>query len=1152
MKVVKTADFGPGNGAPIFGAPSLSCITSGDRAAPALCLREINNTYQWEINSSYLSANLADLPAYESVIDPINTSPVKSDCHGRNSTGGQTVISCMAETDYSYDEASYLQSYAGTIPSGTHGAPPASVRGNQTTVSQWLSTSNSFVPSHRTWYDTGELYQSIDPLGHTTSFSYDSVFGAYVTQTCSPSTGTVSHCVSGTYDTPTGLLTSFTDQNSQTTNYDYEAATYRIRSATLPSDPGNNNARAVTSFAYSSSTAPTTFPFTATRSSSISANPALNDSSTTTYDGLARVIKIQHTMPSGPPSTVDTTYYLLSRVATVSNPYFSTADSTYGLVTNTYDPLDRFTSVKKQDGSVSSSDYSSGNCTLSTDEAGKARKSCSDGLGRLVQVFEDPSGLNYETDYQYDALGNLRRVDQKGSAPADNSQWRTRLFTYDSLSRLLTAHNPESGTITYSYDADGNLLQKTSPAPNQTGSATQTISYCYDELHRLTGKAYSAQSCPLTSPVVTYIYDSGPNAKGKLTGVTDQAGTANYSYDVLGRLSSETRTIAGISKSISYEYNLDGSLKTLHYPSGAAVTYAPDSAGRILSAIDSGNSINYVTSATYQADNQMTGFVSGNGGAFAGITSAFSYNKRLQPINMSASAPSQTVFSIGYDFHLGSGSTGSDNGNVWNIYNFRDRTRDQSFNYDTLNRLTSASNAGTNCAATTVNGKTEYWGNSYGYDAWGNLTAKSVTKCSAENMSLTALVNNQLSGYGYDAVGNMTSDPTDGVNNSYDAENRIGSATKAGVTTSYVYDADGNRVEKTDGSTGTLYWYMTPGIIGESDLSGTMKSEYVFFDGERVARKDFSGGATSAFYYFSDHLKTASVVTDSAGNIKGESDYYPWGGELQFVNNDSNHYKFTGKERDQETGLDNFGKRYYGNALGRFVTPDPLMNSGQPWNPQTWNRYTYTLNNPLRYTDPTGLYTWGNCSGTADQCKADQQRFRDSIDKAKEALKGLDPKSKEAKELSKTIKKLGEEGKGNIKINFGDAGKTDGQSNLGRTVGNSITINYDAVDSVAKGFGLNASEASALDAGVTTHEGTHAGGAPSVLGFVGMHGEHAAYFTESVTYQGLHNTDRPFNLWNESWLTVDQDKLSIERDREHSIQQAIHPPKEEKKQENQQ
>src|SRR5262245_29791855 len=113
---------------------------------------------------------------------------------------------------------------------------------------------------------------------------------------------------------------------------------------------------------------------------------------------------------------------------------------------------------------------------------------------------------------------------------------------------------------------------------------------------------------------------------------------------------------------------------------------------------------------------------------------------------------------------------------------------------------------------------------------------------------------------------------------------------------------------------------MSPGIVAESDLTGALKSEYVFFDGERVARKDFPGGAVA--YYFSDHLKTASVITNSAGTVTEDEDYYPWGGELQFVNNDSNHYKFTGKERDSETQLDYFGARYYGSWVGRFITPD--------------------------------------------------------------------------------------------------------------------------------------------------------------------------------------------------------------------------------------
>src|SRR5258708_24461052 len=190
----------------------------------------------------------------------------------------------------------------------------------------------------------------------------------------------------------------------------------------------------------------------------------------------------------------------------------------------------------------------------------------------------------------------------------------------------------------------------------------------------------------------------------------------------------------------------------------------------------------------------------------------------------------------------------------------------------------------------------------------------------------------------------MTSDPTDGVTSVYDAENRIATATKNAGATTYTYDSDGNRVKKSSGSTGTLYWYMTPGIVGESDLTGNLTAEYVFFGGERVARKDFPGNAVS--YYFSDYLKTASVITDSAGNIKSESDYYPWGGELQFTNNDSNHYKLGGHERDSESGLDYFGARYYSNGLGRFITPDwAAKATACPYaeisDPQSLNLYSY-------------------------------------------------------------------------------------------------------------------------------------------------------------------------------------------------------------------
>jgi RHS repeat-associated protein len=149
--------------------------------------------------------------------------------------------------------------------------------------------------------------------------------------------------------------------------------------------------------------------------------------------------------------------------------------------------------------------------------------------------------------------------------------------------------------------------------------------------------------------------------------------------------------------------------------------------------------------------------------------------------------------------------------------------------------------------------------------------------------------------------------------------------------------------------------------VAESDLLGNLQSEYVFFDGERVARKDFPGNAVS--YYSSDHLKTASVITDAVGTPKSESDYYPWGGEIQFLNGDSNHYKFTGKERDSETGLDYFGARHYSNGLGRWITPDwsatpipvPYADFGDP---QTLNLYSYVRSLPTTKADLDGHGWW--------------------------------------------------------------------------------------------------------------------------------------------------------------------------------------------------
>jgi len=242
-----------------------------------------------------------------------------------------------------------------------------------------------------------------------------------------------------------------------------------------------------------------------------------------------------------------------------------------------------------------------------------------------------------------------------------------------------------------------------------------------------------------------------------------------------------------------------------------------------------------------------------------------------------------------------------------------------------------------------------------------------------EGLSCPANTNNQLTtcSFGYDAAGNMTS------NNpffyTYDAENRL-------IWTSgyrYIYDGDGQRVEKcaaatattpcpTSGTNGTLYWRGTGGDTqAESDLSGNLQEEYIYFNGQRIARRDASTGAVH--YYFSDHLGSTSIVTDAVGTLslcgsysvatgEDESDYYPYGGEIVLCNRAPENYKFTGQERDSESGLDYFGARHYTSAIGRFMVPDPAgILAQEPSAPQSWNLYSYAQNMPLRAIDPNGL-----------------------------------------------------------------------------------------------------------------------------------------------------------------------------------------------------
>ena len=686
----------------------------------------------------------------------------------------------------------------------------------------------------------------------------------------------------------------------------------------------------------------------------------------------------------------------------------------------------------------------SGPVTTITDEAGKARRNQTDGLGRLIKVWEDPSGLNYETDYAYDCLGNLTNVSQQGI---------NRSFSYDSLSRLYSATNPESGSTSYNYDNTGTLITK-------TDARGITITYAPDQLHRITQKSYSNGD-----PTVHYCYDniqtacgtsSVSNGIGRRTGMNDISGTTAWSYDSMGRVVTQPKTISGVSQSISYQYNLDGSLWNTTYPDSLVVQYGYSNAGRPTSVIDAIGGNNYGTNATYTASGALTQLVLGNTASFSGITLTDQYNKRLQPGVMSASTPSGTIFSLSYTFGLGA----NDNGNVNGITNNLDNTRSQTFTYDSLNRLSSAMS---------TPGGQYCWGDSYAIDPWGNLYQKNVTQCSAENLQYTVNTKNQLvgSGYTYDAAGNMN------LYNIFDAENEWTYQSYYGVT--YLYDGDGRKVKVSGGSSGTkLYWYDAVGqVLAETDSRGNAVDNYVYFNGVSIAKLHIEPGPTYYSYYVRDHLGTTRMITDQAGNVCYDADYFPWGGEQHvYANGCPQNYKFSGKERDPDMGSDYFGARFYKYTMARFYSPDPL--GGSLGDPQTLNRYTYVRNNPLRFTDPTGLYI---CADSSD-CSSKQ-------DQAFEAARQNDLKSKDA-DVARAAQAYGDPAKNNgVGVGFGDPGK-----------GRDAVTTHDVGQDPNSPNGLRAEET------VTIRSGLSGSALDETVGHEGSHVADAQDFVNAITPTG--------------------------------------------------
>jgi RHS repeat-associated protein len=706
-------------------------------------------------------------------------------------------------------------------------------------------------------------------------------------------------------------------------------------------------------------------------------------------DGIGHPIHSQ--LNSDPVSTVyvDTTYDGEGNVATVSNPYRFTSDPTYGVTTYTHDALNRVT-LKTNPGDNSTESWSySGNGTTFKDEDGNSWTRTYDSFGRLTNVIE-PTGETTGS-YAYNALDDLTGATH-GTQP--------RSFSYDSLSRLTSAFNPETGTISYSYDNNGNILTK-------RDARGITTTYCpYDALNRVICKSYSDGT-----PTVSYAYDKPDaaiasyafgNFKGRLGGAyLSQSGVPleNYlpeGYDAMGRpygyvecpgtssCVANNNGNAVIASGVFYDLAGDAMANSAGVVHTIAATTAGDFAAAALSTYDTAEHLNSIVgeTETFTAPGQGNPSTMSLFSATSTNPSAPAYGPmglmNVQLPSNSTTQPTPINISRTYD-KRGRILTETDLGGsaqspiyqyalgydpVGNVTSFNDFVMGNWTAGYSVNRLISSS------ASVGIYSNINF---GWTYDSLGNRLTQTPSGSGQTPVptaqTLTYNGNNQINGLVYDAAGNLTDDGTSKY--LYDGEGRLCAVYHYQVPisqTQYIYDAMGRRVGKgsissfscnvlTNGfSLSNEYVYGLDGkqLVETSGWFAVLHSNF-FANGQLLA----TNNGANWYYNLNDWVGTKRVVANMSGSINVEYASLPYGDGQTTVNyygSDDTEHHFTGKERDPESGNDYFGARYYSSNMGRWMSPDPKAPSAKTlMNPQKWNKYNYVLNNPLSMFDPDGL-----------------------------------------------------------------------------------------------------------------------------------------------------------------------------------------------------
>ncbi len=862
-----------------------------------------------------------------------------------------------AQTTYSYDQTGV------TATSGTpQHVAVSGARGNATTITYLVQGAASLTKTF-TYYDTGTLSAAMDVNGSTTTYAYGSgtsCGNSFVTSVSEP----LSLSRSMTWKCAGGVQLSITDENSKTTTAAYSDPDF-WRPASL-----TDAASDVTSFTYTGATQVE------------SATPISGSSSSqdllTTLDGSGRLAlsQVREAPGSSTFDSVETDYDSDGRPDRTTLPFAGPAGtvnfSAPGKAT-TYDALGRKIQTTDSGSRTVGFTYSQNdtNRTEGPHPAGentKQRQFEYDSLGRITSVCEvttllagsgacgqTTTATGYWTKYSYDALGDLTSVTQN----AQSASTQTRTYVYDGLGRMTSEANPESGTTTYVFDSDSTCGTSKGDLVKKVDAVGNTSCYAYDALHRVTSVTYSGlyQS---STPNRYFVYDSATvnsvamvNAKSRMaeaytaTCVTCTKITdLGISYTALGQPSDVYQSTAHSSGyyHVTASYWPNGLMHQMSNLVGLPTITYGVDGEGRVYSVSASSGQNPVLSTNYNPASEATQV---NLGSSDGDT--FTYDPNTDRMT-------QYKFSVNGQSVVGQ-LTWNPIGTLEDLVVtdpfYSGGNQSCAYTHDDLSRIASA-----NCGAP--------WSQTFTYDAFGNIS-KSGTSSFQPTYSY---VTNHMTMIGssvptYDLNGNVTNDflhtyawdangrpvTADGVGLTYDALGRMVEQNRSGVYTEIVYSPAGGKLAL---------------MTGQS-----LKKAFVPLSGGSVAVYSSSG---LAYYRHPDWIGSSRFASTPTRTMYFDGAYAPFG--EPYAESGTAELSFTGMNQDTAPNLYDFPAREYG-IQGRWPSPDPAgILAVRFRDPQSLNRYAYVRNSPLNRIDPTGMCdtdTPGD-DGTDDARRARQAR----------------------------------------------------------------------------------------------------------------------------------------------------------------------------------